>query len=75
MTGADRVKLRDAAGLLRTLAPAWAPYRNMTAKQLGEQLTARGVRTVNSSGTPYLDPADLHHAIARLSTADLDEDE
>ena len=75
VTGHDRVKLRDAVGLLRTLAPAWTPYRQMTAKQLGEQLAGRGVRTVNSSGTPYLDPADLRHAIARLATADLDEDE
>jgi DNA segregation ATPase FtsK/SpoIIIE, S-DNA-T family len=71
--GLDRVKLRDAAGLLRALAPAWTPYAGMTAKQLGEQLAARGVRTVNSSGTPYLDPADLRSAIARLSTLDLDE--
>jgi hypothetical protein len=46
----------------------------MTAKQLGEELAGRGVRTVNSSGTPYLDPADLRGTIARLSTRDLDEE-
>ena len=74
VTGVDRVKLRDAVGLLRALAPAWTPYAGMTAKQLGEQLAARSVRTVNSSGTPYLDPADLRAAIARLSTLDLDEE-
>ena len=73
--GDERVKLRDAVGLLRGLAPTWGPYRTMTAKQLAADLAAEGVRTVNSSGTPYLDPADLRRAIARLSTRDLDEDE
>jgi S-DNA-T family DNA segregation ATPase FtsK/SpoIIIE len=72
--GHERVKLRDAVGLLRALAPGWGAYRQMTAKQLGEQLADRGVRTVNSSGTPYLDPADLRGTIARLSTLDLDEE-
>ena len=71
VTGDERVKLRDAVGLLRGLAPAWGPYRRMTAKQLGEDLAARGVRTVNSSGTPYLDPADLRRAVPGWA----DEDE
>ena len=62
--GDDRVKLRDAVGLLRTLAPSWSAYRVMTAKQLGADLAAEGVRTVNTSGTPYLDPADLRRALA-----------
>ena len=64
VTGDDRVKLRDAVGLLRKLAPTWTPYRSMTAKQLGADLAAEGVRTVNSSGTPWLDPADLRRALA-----------
>lgn len=73
--GLDRVKLRDLVGLLRKLAPAWTPYQKLTAVQLRKQLADAGVRVVNSSGTPYLDPADLHPAIAARSTADLDEDE
>jgi S-DNA-T family DNA segregation ATPase FtsK/SpoIIIE len=64
VTGAERVKLRDLAALLRTLAPGWARYRNLTAKRLGEDLGAAGVRVVNSSGTPYLDPADLRRVLA-----------
>jgi S-DNA-T family DNA segregation ATPase FtsK/SpoIIIE len=64
VTGAERVKLRDAVGLLRTLAPTWGRYRNLTAKQLGEDLADEGVRVVNSSGTPYLDPADLRRVLA-----------
>lgn len=63
VTGDERVKLRDAVGLLRALAPGWAPYRNLTAKRLGELLADCGVRTVNSSGTWYLDPADLRRAL------------
>lgn len=62
--GAERAKLRDLAGMLRTLAPTWGRYRSLTAKQLGEDLADEGVRVVNSSGTPYLDPADLRRAIA-----------
>jgi len=71
--GAGRVKLRDVVGLLRTLAPGWGRYRQMTAKQLAADLRDLDVRTVNSSGTPWLDPAEVRRAIAARSTADLDE--
>jgi len=60
----DRVKLRDAVGLLRKIAPTWSRYQRMTAKQLAADLAAEGVRTVNSSGTPWLDPAELHRVLA-----------
>jgi len=72
--GAERVKLRDVVGLLRGLAPAWARYQQLTAAQLARDLAAEGVRVVNSSGTPLLDPADLRRALAARATADLDED-
>ena len=62
--GDDRVKLRDLIGLLRRLAPAWSAYQKMTAAQLRKQLDGEGVRVVNSSGTPYLDPADMARAVA-----------
>jgi DNA segregation ATPase FtsK/SpoIIIE, S-DNA-T family len=65
--GDERVKLRDLVGLLRTLAPRWSAYKDLTAKQLGEDLADAGVRTVNTSGTPYLDPADLRRAVAERS--------
>ena len=71
VVGGDRVKLRDAVGLLRKLAPTWSRYRSMTAKQLAADLAAEGVRTVNSSGTPWLDPADVRHVLA--GRADLGE--
>jgi S-DNA-T family DNA segregation ATPase FtsK/SpoIIIE len=72
--GTGRVKLRDVVGLLRTLAPGWGRYRQMTAKQLAADLRDLDVRTVNSSGTPWLDPAEVRRAIAARSTADLDEE-
>jgi len=66
----ERIKLRDAAGLLRTAAPSWAPYQRMTATQLRDALNAEGVKTVNSSGTPYLDPADLRAVLDRRAGSD-----
>jgi DNA segregation ATPase FtsK/SpoIIIE, S-DNA-T family len=62
--GDERIKLRDAVGLLRKLAPAWTAYQRMTATRLGADLKAAGVRTVNASGTQCLDPADLRRVLA-----------
>lgn len=62
--GDERVKLRDLIGLLRRLAPAWAAYQRMTATQLAAELRGLGVRTVNSSGTQYLDPAEARRVLA-----------
>jgi DNA segregation ATPase FtsK/SpoIIIE, S-DNA-T family len=67
--GDDRVKVRDVIGLLRQLDPSWLPYRNMTAKKLGAGLKAAGVRTVNLSGTMWLDPDDLRRVIPRTGLA------
>jgi S-DNA-T family DNA segregation ATPase FtsK/SpoIIIE len=61
----DRLLVRDAVGLLRELAPSWGRYREMTATSLRADLLAEGVRTVNVSGTHYLDPADLRAVVAR----------
>jgi S-DNA-T family DNA segregation ATPase FtsK/SpoIIIE len=62
--GAGRARLRDVVGLLRALAPAWDPYQRMTAAALRTDLEAEGVRVINSSGTPHLDPADLRRVLA-----------
>ena len=61
----DRIVVRDGVGLLRELAPSWGRYRQMTATSLRADLLGEGVRTVNVSGTHYLDPADLRAAVAR----------
>ncbi|HEX7164248.1 MAG TPA: hypothetical protein VF223_23775, partial [Trebonia sp.] len=60
--GEDRVKLRDATGLLRGLAASW--YQGKTATQLRADLEAEGVKTVNHHGTHYLDPAEVRRARA-----------
>ena len=73
--GEERVKLRDVVGLLRGLAPAWTRYQNMTAAQLRKDLAAEDVRVVNSSGTPWIEPADLRRVLAGRAAEDLDEDE
>lgn len=57
--GDERIKLRDVVGLLRRLEPSRAQYQKMTAVRLQSILKGCGVRTINTSGTPYLDPADL----------------
>ena len=67
VVGTDRVKLRDITGMLRAAAPTWAPYRNITATRLRDDLASEGVRVINSSGTSYLDPADLRRALAERS--------
>jgi S-DNA-T family DNA segregation ATPase FtsK/SpoIIIE len=61
--GPGRVKLRDAVGMLRNLAPRWPRYSAMTATQLRAALDDEGVKTVNTSGTHWLDPEDVRRAI------------
>jgi len=68
--GAERVKLRDAVGLLRKHAPTWPPYQRMTATRLGADLASEGVRTVNVSGTKCLDPADLRRVLAECEVSE-----
>lgn len=69
-----RMKISDLPGLLRDLAPGWAPYRTVNGKQIHKQLRELGVKTVNVHGTHYLDPAELRRALAVAATRDLDED-
>jgi len=64
VVGEERVKLRDAVGLLRRLAPAWVPYERLTAAQLRKVLADEGVRVVTTGNVPQLDPADLRRALA-----------
>jgi S-DNA-T family DNA segregation ATPase FtsK/SpoIIIE len=57
--GDERVKLSDLTGLLRRLAPGWAPYRDLKAKTLKDMLDASSVRVTNTGGILRLDPDDL----------------
>jgi S-DNA-T family DNA segregation ATPase FtsK/SpoIIIE len=62
--GGDRARLRDLVGLLRELAPSWAPYKRLTAGQLHKALDREGVATVNHSGTLHLAPEELRRVLA-----------
>ena len=62
--GEEKVKLADLPARLRKLAPAWGPYRTMTAVRLRELLDAEGVRVTNTGNVPRLDPADLRRVLA-----------
>ena len=62
--GEERVLLRDLVGMLRDLAPGWSAYKRLTAAQLRTQLKDEGVRTLNTHGAVFLDPADLRRALA-----------
>jgi S-DNA-T family DNA segregation ATPase FtsK/SpoIIIE len=70
----ERANLRDVVGLLRQMAPAWGRYQNLTAAQLRKDLTAEGVRVINSSGRYYIDPADLRRVIAGRAAEDPGEE-
>ena len=70
----DPVKAADVPGLLRTLAPNWAPYKALTGKGLREQLDALGVRVPSTNNRWPVDPAAVRTALARRATADLDEE-
>ncbi len=62
--GDGRVKLRDAIGLLRGHAPAELRYKKLTAAQLREELEDEGVKTVNTSGTIWLETRSLREVLA-----------
>lgn len=72
--GDETVPGADVVGALQTLAPQWSPYQQLTKKKLAEQLGQLGVR-VPATGNRYpVDPAAVRDALARRSTADLDEE-
>ena len=68
--GDERVKLRDAVGLLRGLAPMWSRYRALTGVQLRDLLDDAGVRIANARNVPRLDPADPRRVLAERSADD-----
>ena len=55
------------------LAPSWRPYASLTGTQLRAQLAQLGVKVPSTGNRWPLDPAAVRAALARRSTADLDE--
>jgi hypothetical protein len=61
--GDSRMKLRDAIGLLRALAPGFEPYHKMTALRLRDELKRRGVRVLTTGGYLWLEPTHLRQVL------------
>ena len=67
--GADPVPAGEVIGALRTLAPTWQPYRELTVPRLVAALGALGIK-VPATGNRYpIDPAAVRRAHAALPAA------
>lgn len=71
--GSEPVKAADVPGMLRALAPSWAPYKALTGRALRDQLAAVGVRVPSTDNRWPVDPAAVRAALAKQATVDLDE--
>lgn len=60
----ERARLSDLPGLLRQLAPGYAPYEGLNGIGLDARLKALGVRTINPGNVLQLDRKHLRDAIA-----------
>lgn len=71
----ETVPIADVPALLSRLAPRWAPYQRLTGKALVRRLADdHGVKVPSTGNRWPLDPATVRDALARRSTADLDDD-
>jgi S-DNA-T family DNA segregation ATPase FtsK/SpoIIIE len=70
---ADPVPAGEVIGALRTLAPAWRPYKDLTVHKLVAALAEDGIKVPATKNKYPVDPVTVRQIIARRSTADLDE--
>ena len=75
MLGNEPVRAGNMRALLTRLAPRWAPYRRMTVKSLRAELAELGINVPSTGNTWPIDPAEVRAALAKRSTADLDDDQ
>ncbi len=76
MLGEEPVPATDVPALLRDHAPRWAPYKSLTGKALRERLRdVYGVKVASTGNRWPIDPAAVRAALAKRSTADLDDEE
>jgi len=73
--GDEPVRSGNVLALLMRLAPRWAPYRTMTVKSLRAELAELGIKVPSTGNTWPIDPAAVRAALAKRSTADLDDDQ
>jgi S-DNA-T family DNA segregation ATPase FtsK/SpoIIIE len=70
---ADPVPAGEVIGALRTLAPAWRPYKDLTVPKLVAALAEYGIKVPATKNKYPVDPITVRQAVARRSTAGLDE--
>jgi S-DNA-T family DNA segregation ATPase FtsK/SpoIIIE len=74
--GTDPIPVADLPALLAAYAPGWQPYKSLTGKALRARLADEYGIKVPSTGNKWpVDPVTIRSALARLSTADLDDDD
>ena len=71
---ADPVPAGEVIGALRTLAPNWRPYKDLTVPKLVTALTEFGIKVPATKNKYPIDPVTVREVLARQSTADLDND-
>lgn len=71
----DPVPAGEVIGALRTLAPTWRPYKDLTVPKLVAALHQdHGIRVPATKNKYPIDPVTVREALARQATADLDDD-
>ena len=71
---ADPVPAGEVIGALRTLAPTWRPYKDLTVPKLVAALTEYGIKVPATKNKYPVDPVTVRQVVAKRSTADLDDE-
>ena len=71
---ADPVPAGEVIGALRTLAPTWRPYKDLTVPKLVAALTEYGIKVPATKNKYPVDPVTVRQVMAKRSTADLDDE-
>jgi DNA segregation ATPase FtsK/SpoIIIE, S-DNA-T family len=74
LDGSDPVPAGEVIGALRTLAPTWRDYKDLTVRRLVAALATAGVKVPSTGNKWPIDPVTVRDALARHATADLDCD-
>ena len=71
---ADPVPAGEVIGALRTLAPTWPPYKDLTVPKLVAALTEYGIKVPATKNKYPVDPVTVRQMLAKRSTPDLDDE-
>ena len=71
---ADPVPAGEVIGALRTLAPTWRPYKDLTVPKLVAALTEHGIKVPATKNKYPVDPVTVRQVMAKRSRADLDDE-